>query len=134
MSKKEPKKERKVWLIDGRFHPCPEKRVCVSTQASEDDIIHYIEPIKVLGTIDDAKQRILQIVNSLKGTKILEKDGNYIHVLFTTKLFKFKDDVEFYFDEEQNVIHFRSQSRIGGYDWNANRKRMENIRVLYQNK
>ena len=44
---------------------------------------------------------------------------------------RFKDDIEFLIDESAKLIHFRSQSRIGGYDWNANRNRMENIRSIY---
>ncbi|MFW9902632.1 MAG: DUF1499 domain-containing protein, partial [Candidatus Thorarchaeota archaeon] len=67
----------------------------------------------------------------LKRTRLLKEEGNYLHYLFTTALFRFKDDVEFLFDETKKEIHFKSQSRIGGYDWDTNRKRMENIRKLF---
>jgi len=125
-------KERKVGLIDGKFYPCYIKHVCVSTQAPEDDEKHYIEPISYSGSKDEAYDKILKIVNSMKRTKILEQKDNYIHTMFTTALFRFKDDVEFLFDDNKKIIHFRSQSRMGGYDWNANRNRMEKIKVLYK--
>lgn len=122
------KEPRKTGITEGKFYPCPEKKVCVSTQADQNDEKHYIEPIKLETSIDEAKNKIKQVIGNMKRTKLIEEKGNYLHFLFTTSLFKFKDDVEFYIDEKENLIHFRSQSRVGGYDWNANRKRMEKFR------
>lgn len=127
-----PKEPRKVGMKNGKFFPCPEKHVCVSTQAPKDDEKHYIEPIEYSISLENAKNKIKKIITSTKRTKILEEKNNYIHALFTTFLFRFKDDVEFYFDEESKMIHFRSQSRIGGYDWGANRSRMEKVKKKYQ--
>jgi len=128
------KPERKVGLVAGKFHPCPEKKVCVSTQAPKEDEDHYIEPIQFTGSWQEAKETIKSVINSMKRTEILEEKENYLRVKFTTLLFRFKDDVEFLFDEEEKLIHFRSQSRIGGYDWGKNRSRMEEIRELYKKK
>ncbi len=125
------KEPRRTGLADGKFHACPHKQVCVSTMSSKDDKMHYIEPIKYDGNIEDTMKKIVQVVNSLKRTKILEKTESYLHVVFSTALFRFKDDVEFLINDEEKLIHFRSQSRIGGYDWNANRKRMEKFRYLF---
>ena len=126
-----PKEERKVGMTGNKFHKCPKKPICVSTQASEDDEKHYISPIKLTTSVQEAMSKIISIINTLKRTKILEETENYLRVQFTTALFRFKDDVEFFIDEKEKLIHFRSQSRIGGYDWNANRNRMEKIRELY---
>lgn len=126
-----PKEPRKVGVIDGRFYPCPKKHVCVSTQSDKNDEIHYIEPIPFRETKQEAMEKILKIVNSMSRTKILEKSENYIHALFTTALLRFKDDVEFYFDDSEKLIHFKSQSRIGGYDWETNKKRMNTIKDYY---
>jgi uncharacterized protein (DUF1499 family) len=126
------KEPRKTGLIDGKFHACPIKQVCVSTMSSKDDEVHYIEPITYDGYIEDTMNKIVQVVNSLKGTKILEKTDSYLHAVFTTALFRFKDDIEFLINDEEKLIHFRSQSRKGGYDWNANRNRMEKFRSLFE--
>ena len=43
----------------------------------------------------------------------------------------FGDDVEFFFDEADSVIHFRSASRLGYSDLGVNRRRMEGIRTAF---
>ncbi|TXT56300.1 MAG: hypothetical protein BAJALOKI2v1_590023 [Promethearchaeota archaeon] len=127
-----PSEERKVGLMEeGKFYPCPEKHVCVSSQSPKDDEDHYMEPMTYEGSLEDAKKNILNVINSMSRTKVLEENDNYIHVLFTTFLLRFKDDVEFYFDDTEKLIHFRSQSRIGGFDWNKNKKRMKKIKEKY---
>ena len=47
-------------------------------------------------------------------------------------IFRFIDDVEFYLTE-QGVIHFRSASRIGHSDLGVNRRRVEMIRITFNN-
>jgi len=54
-----------------------------------------------------------------------------MRVEFTSALFRFVDDVEFYFMKKQadtTIIHIRSASRIGYSDLGVNRKRIEKIR------
>jgi uncharacterized protein (DUF1499 family) len=126
-----PTKEKKVGLINGKFYPCPNRHYCVSSQSEEDNILNYIEPIRYNSSIEEAKSKLKEIINSLKRTKLLKEEENYLHYLFITPLFRFKDDVEFLFYDTQKIIHLRSQSRLGGYDWNTNRKRMEKIRKLF---
>jgi len=45
--------------------------------------------------------RLLRILESEKRTKLLTVQKNYIRVEFTSALFRFVDDVEFYFPEKQ---------------------------------
>ncbi len=56
---------------------------------------------------------------------------DYLHVEFTSLIFRFKDDTEFYLSIEDAKIHFRSASRLGYSDLGANRKRMETIRLRF---
>ncbi len=126
-----PIKEKKVGVINGKFYPCPKRHYCVSSQSEIDNSVNYIEPIKYNSTAEEAKKKIKQIINFLKRTKLLKEEENYLHYLFTTRLFRFKDDVEFLFDENEKIIHFKSQSRIGGFDWNTNKNRMEKVRKLF---
>ncbi|TXT62662.1 MAG: hypothetical protein BAJALOKI1v1_880011 [Promethearchaeota archaeon] len=128
-----PKEPRKVGIKEGKFYPCPEKQVCVSTQAPKDDELHYIEPIKYEQSLEEVKNKVKTVINSMSRTKILEESDNYLRVQFTSFLFRFKDDVEFYFDDASKILHFRSQSRIGGFDWGANRNRMEKFKEKYLN-
>jgi uncharacterized protein (DUF1499 family) len=126
-----PKEPRKIGLANGKFYPCPEKHVCVSTQSPKSDDKHYMEPIKYSNSKEEAKEKILKVINSFKRTELEEVSDNYIHSTFTTFLFRFTDDVEFLFDENEKLIHFKSQSRIGGYDWGKNRNRMEKFKKKF---
>lgn len=109
--------------------PCPKTPNCVNSQADTDK--HYIQPITYTGTQREAHDRLLQILESEKRAKILTVQDDYIRAEFTSALFRFVDDVEFYFPQEQvdvKVIHVRSASRVGRSDLGANRKRVERIR------
>ena len=64
-------------------------------------------------------------------TRVITREEHYIHVLFQSRIFRFTDDVEFEFDDEHEVIHLRSASRVGYYDLGVNRKRMNHITEAY---
>lgn len=113
-------------MQNSRLKPCPDSPNCVSS--FETDPSHYVEPLRYNGAIADARQKLLSILNSTKRVKVVISEENYIHAEFTSLIFRFVDDVEFYLDENEPVIHVRSASRVGYSDLGANRKRMEAIR------
>ena len=112
--------------------PCPKTPNCVNSQAADEK--HYIQPFHFTGIQQEAQGRLLRILESEKRTKVLTVQKNYIRVEFTSALFRFVDDVEFYFPEQQGdetIIHVRSASRVGYSDLGANRKRIEHIRSKF---
>ena len=111
--------------VDGRLAPCPDSPNCVSTQAQ--DAGHRMEPISYTGSAQDVMTQIKAIVASRPRTKVVAENENYLHVEFTSALFRFVDDVEFLIDETDRKIHFRSASRAGYGDLGANRRRMDEI-------
>ena len=115
---------------DGRLVPCPSSPNCVSSLEGE-DAEHTIAPLIYTGTLTDARQRLLDIIQSMKRVTIVTADERYIHAEFRSALFRFVDDVEFSFDDEQKIIHVRSASRVGHSDLGVNRKRIEAIRERY---
>ena len=122
----------KLGINNSELAPCPETPNCVSSQAHDKE--HFIEPINYSGTLQGAHDLLLQIIQSEKRTEILADQKDYIRVEFTSALFRFVDDVEFYFPEEQaekKIIHVRSASRVGHSDLGANRKRIERIRSKF---
>jgi len=123
------KSKKPIGIVDGKLHPCPKSPNCVSTQAIDEN--QKIEPIKYSGSLEDAKGKILNIINSLKRSKIITDEENYIHIEFRTATFRFVDDVEFLFDDKEKIIHFRSRARMGYSDMGVNRKRMEQITKLF---
>ena len=125
------KSKKLIGIVDGKFYPCPNTPNCVSTQATENK--HKADPIQYSGSLNEAKEKIIKIINSLKRSKIITNKENYIHVEFRTATFRFVDDVEFLFDDSEKIIHFRSRARLGYSDMGVNRKRMENVKNMYIN-
>lgn len=120
---------KKTTSIIGKFAECPDKPNCVSSKSADSQ--HAIDPIYYKGSQEDSKNSLLLIIGSLPRAKVVSTDDNFIHVEFTSKLFRFVDDVEFYF-QEPGTIDFRSASRIGHSDLGVNRERMEHIRQLFE--
>ncbi len=125
------KSKKPIGIVNGKLHPCPKSPNCVSTQATGNK--HKIDPIKFSGSLNEAKDKIVNIISSLKRSKIITNKDNYIHAEFRTATFKFVDDVEFLFDDGEKIIHFRSRARLGYSDMGVNRKRMESIGNMYGN-
>ena len=125
------KSKKPIGIVNGKLYPCPKSPNCVSTQATDNK--QKIDPIQFSGSLDDAKDKIINIINSLKRSKIITNKDNYIHAEFRTAIFKFVDDVEFLFDDSEKIIHFRSRARLGYSDMGVNRKRMETIGNMYGN-
>jgi uncharacterized protein (DUF1499 family) len=112
---------------DGKLAPCPASPNCVSSQSS--DQVHGIGPLRYTGTSTAAMGQLKVIIIGMKRSRIITDTGSYIHAEFTSALFRFVDDVEFFADERASVIHVRSASRIGSSDLGVNRKRVEDIRA-----
>lgn len=126
-------KVSQLGIENGRLKQCPETPNCVCSQASDEQ--HYIEPIHLTGTTPEVKATILKVLSDLKQAKIVKEENNYIRAEFVSRVFRFVDDVEFYFPDQpskQMVIHVRSASRVGRSDFGVNRKRIENIREKLQ--
>ena len=108
--------------------PCPSSPNCVSTQAQDQG--HAIAPFRYRKSRAEAKEALKEVIRSLSRTTLVEEDESYLHYEFTSLLLRFVDDVEFLFDDEAKIIHFRSASRTGYGDLGVNRKRMEQVRAL----
>ncbi|MFT2091549.1 DUF1499 domain-containing protein [Paraglaciecola sp. 2405UD69-4] len=116
-------------VINGQLTPCPEKPNCVSSFAK--DKAHYIAPIQHTGTALDIKNDIFNVLKNMPNSMATQTQDNYVRAEFTSKVFRFVDDVEFYFpDTETNntTIHIRSASRVGHSDFGVNQERVEQIR------
>ncbi|MEC4668891.1 MAG: DUF1499 domain-containing protein [Nitrospirota bacterium] len=107
---------------------CPHSPNCISSLAG--DAKHYVAPLQYTEGLHEARELLRSILRSMKRVRIVVEEPTYIHAEFTSALFRFVDDVEFLFAEPENVIHVRSASRVGHYDFGANQKRIERIRNL----
>ena len=114
-----------------RLAPCPKSPNCVSS-LSEDES-HYAAPLAYKATREEAREKLISIIKSMKRSEIVKAEMNYIHATFKSALFRFVDDVEFSLDDQRKVIDVRSASRIGYSDLGVNRKRVEEIRRRFMN-
>lgn len=122
---------KSIGLKDGKLKPCPKSPNCVSSQSL--DAKHKLDPLKYTGTIEEGKERIKEIISTFKRTRLVTEQSNYLHYEFRTATFKFVDDVEFYFDDADKLIHFRSAARLGWSDLGVNKKRMLKVSEMYKN-
>lgn len=110
---------------------CPSSPNCVSsTQDSGDS--HYIDPILVDKDPNAAWQALQDLLAEDSRFEIVASNERYLRAVATTRILRFKDDVEFLLDREAGEIGMRSASRIGYSDLGKNRSRMENIRGRMQ--
>ena len=101
-------------VTDGKLSPCPDSPNCVSSQSSDNK--HYTEPLRYQGTLAEARDQLVSVLYSMGPGTVVTVQEKYIHAEFTSRLFRFVDDVEFYFDDNHKTIHLRSASRIGYSD------------------
>ena len=113
-----------------RLALCPDSRNCVSSEALSER--HSISPIVAFGETDEIVKRLAETIESMPGGKVAIIDGPYLRAEFTSKLFRFIDDLECRYDENNEVIHVRSASRAGYSDFGANRRRVESLRSLME--
>ena len=121
---------KNLGLKNNLLAACPKNPNCVLSQKS--DPKHQIQPIRYKGSVEDAKERLNQVILSMDDTRIITQYAVYWHIEFTTRWLRFIDDVEFYFVESEALIHLRSASRRGYWDLGVNRKRMEAIRSQFE--
>lgn len=111
---------------DGKLAPLPDSPNCVSSMT--DKSAAMMEPLNV----DSIEQPLAQLKQAIQSAipeaRLVTESENYLHYEFTSFLFRFVDDGEFLLDAENQLVHFRSSSRVGYSDMGANRKRIEKIR------
>lgn len=119
-----------IGIESGSLSSCPSSPNCVVSQNA--DAKHAIEPITYHGERDKARETLLKVLTVVPRTTIVSQTDNYIHAISKSRIFKFVDDVEFYFPSDKSVIHIRSASRVGDSDFGVNRRRLEQIRLALQ--
>lgn len=118
------KRPGNLGVRDGLLAPCKRSPNCVWSQANPTDREHYIAPIH--GSMASVRKAIA----SMPRATIVSEKRDYLYAEFRTRLLRYVDDVEFFFDG--NVVQVRSCSRLGRRDFGVNRKRVEELRRLIE--
>jgi len=123
-------KAPEIGLTPAGLAPCPDSPNCVTSQAKTGK--QAVRPLTYSTDRATAFAKIKQIVSNQDNATIVAETNDYLHAEFRSKFMGFVDDMEFWFPEDQAVIHLRSASRLGYSDFGVNRKRVQHIRVLFE--
>jgi uncharacterized protein (DUF1499 family) len=113
--------KKELGVRNNQLAPLSKKPNCVSSQTENKE-----KKVKALTYSVDLKEqmsKVISIISGMSGAEIMQKSDEYLYVVFTTKIMRFKDDVEIYLDDKAKQVHFRSASRLGYSDLGVNRKR-----------
>lgn len=116
------KKPNNLGLKDGKLAQCPGSPNCVNSQSQDSQ--SKIAPLPAVAIAE-----LKKVIEAMERTTIVEATDNYLYAEFKSKLMGYVDDVEFYLDSSENVVHVRSASRLGQSDLGVNRQRVEEIRA-----
>jgi uncharacterized protein (DUF1499 family) len=121
---------------EGRLKPPSRTPNSVSTQADlfPDHPMRanaQIAPLPARGDAAATMAKLRGIVEAMPGAKIVKSEPGYLYVQFTTRLMRYVDDAEFWFDANTQTVQLRSASRVGRKDFDVNRRRIEEIRAAW---
>jgi uncharacterized protein (DUF1499 family) len=114
---------------EARLPPCPDTPNCVSSQSP--DPKRAMPPLPYQGSRENSRRKLIALVESMPRSRITRATERHIHAEFRSAVFRFVDDVDFVFDDAQQLVHFRSASRSGYSDLGVNRRRMQTISEAY---
>lgn len=115
---------------EGRLAPCPDRPNCVCSDGESSEG-SFISPIAIPeGEAPEAAfGRLLGLV--AERARVERHEGDWAHAVFTTRILRFRDDVELRLDRDAGVIQVRSASRVGYSDLGKNRSRIEGLRKAF---
>ncbi len=119
-----------IGIIDGQLANCPTTPNCVVSQRADAD--HAIAPITYTTDLATARQNLVDILGVVPRTQIVQQSDDYILAMSESRLMGFVDDSEFYFPADESVIQIRAAARLGESDLGVNRRRLEQIRLAFQ--
>lgn len=119
-----------IGVSAGKLANCPSTPNCVVSQGADTD--HAIAPIPYTTDLATARQNLVNILGVVPRTQIVQQSDDYILAFSESRLMGFVDDSEFYFPKGENVIQVRAAARLGESDLGVNRRRLEQIRLAFQ--
>ena len=114
-------------LPDCKMASCPlaptPPTACAATSRED-----FIAPFKLKVPPPQAWKALEQVLAETPRVKVVMRTDQYLHAEFTSAMLRFVDDVELNLRSEAAIIAVRSASRVGYYDFGANRSRIEKLR------
>lgn len=105
---------------------CTHPGNCVNSFSS-----YGLEALTFEGNGEQAMALLRATLATFPEATIVSSAPLYLEVIFTTTI-GFKDQIEFRIDEPSKRIDYRSRSKIGLYDFNKNRSRMQDFSASFK--
>lgn len=105
---------------------CPHPGNCVNSFSS-----YGLEALVFEGNGEQAMLRLRTTLANFPEARIASSTSLYLEVVFTTTT-GFEDQIEFRIDEQSKRIDYRSRSKVGLYDFNKNRSRMQGFSASFR--
>lgn len=118
--------EHRTGVVDDHLSACPQWPRCVNSDSENPD--KSIAPLHITGDIDKAWRAARETVANMPRSKIVAQRKDYIHAEVISPWHFYTDDLELLLRRSEKVIAVRSSGRIGYYDFNVNRDRVEALR------
>lgn len=115
---------------DGKLKPLGSKPNDVSSQT--DNLAKKVEPLEFKESQEATLLALKSAINAIGGVEFKEEREDYLYVVFSSRFMKFRDDVEFWLDTDNQVVHSRSAARAGYSDMGVNRKRYDKLAAFYK--
>ena len=131
MRSKNLKLPKKLGVSHGRLSELPNSPNGVSTQTAQADKL--VDVLKYKEDCEVTRSKIKEICLSFGNATLEAENEFYMRFVFTSGKMKYNDDVEFFFDDEKKIIHYRSNSRVGYSDMGLNKERYLKIVDAYMN-
>lgn len=112
--------------MNKRLERCPTAPNCVCSDDGGSS--NSIPPLQVVGESASAWAALVNYLEQTPGFTVTKNTGGYLRAEARTRILRFVDDVEFMARPEEGIIAMRSASRLGYYDFGANRRRLETLR------
>lgn len=124
--------EYSVGLDNKRLSDCPASPRCVSS--AEHLAEKRARAFYLVTPITANWQNVIAVVSRQDRTLIAKHEANYLHAEVTSPWGWYTDDLELLLDADSGRIDVRSSGRIGYYDFDVNRDRIESLRLTLASK
>ena len=105
---------------------CPIASNCVNSRETGE-----LMPLRYAGTPAQAVELLRATVATFPEATVVRADPLGLGLIFTTPI-GFRDEVEFRIDAQAQLIHFRSRSLFGLFDFGKNRSRMREFTTRFE--
>jgi len=105
---------------NGKLQACPDSPNCHTVSVNIADA----------GDATVLIDQLLESVRAMPRSEVIEKTDNYLHVIFTSAMLGFKDDLECLIETVEAgtvTLTCKSASRVGYSDFDVNRRRVDTL-------